>query len=104
MSLHVAEANLNERLLAIAQANANLLLLDIGLLIRRHGEQSLLSDAFWYLGRIRYSNLMFRLLAMMIHKAVAAYAHRSKKVLVLDLDKTLWRSPGRDWPGRGNPF
>jgi FkbH-like protein len=90
MSLHVAEAKLNERLIAIAQANANLLLLDIGLLIRRYGEQSLLSDAFWYLGRIRYSNLMFRSLATMIHQAVAAYVHRSKKVLVLDLDHTLW--------------
>lgn len=83
MSLHVAEAKLNERLIAITQANANLLLLDIGLLIRRHGEQSLLSDAFWYLGRFRYSNLMFRSLATMIQQAVAAYAPRSKKVLAM---------------------
>jgi len=90
LSLRAAEARLNERLIAIARANPNLLLVDTELLFRRHGEDSLLSDSFWYFGRIRYSNQMFRSLASMLHRAADAYANRSRKVLVLDLDNTLW--------------
>ncbi len=90
LSLRAAEARLNERLIAIARANPNLLLVDIELLFRRYGEDTLLSDSFWYLGRIRYSNQMFRSMAAVIHQLADAYANRSRKVLVLDLDNTLW--------------
>jgi len=90
LSLRAVEATLNERLIAIARANPNLLLVDTELLFRRYGEDTLLSDAFWYLGRIRYSNQMFRSMATLIHQAVDAYANRGRKVLILDLDNTLW--------------
>lgn len=90
LSLKQYEVRLNERLIAIARTNRNLLLVDIELLFKRHGEAALLSSSFWYLGRIRYSNLMFRSLATMLQQAMDAYTHRSKKVLVLDLDNTLW--------------
>jgi FkbH-like protein len=89
-SLRAIEIKLNDRLIAIAKANPNLLLIDTEMLFRRHGEEALLSPAFWYAGRIRYSNPMFRSLATTIHQAVDAYANRSRKVLVLDLDNTLW--------------
>ena len=68
----------------------NLLLLDLDLLFRRHGEDALLSDAFWYTARIRYTARMFELLAETIRQAIDAHAQRCKKVLVLDLDDTLW--------------
>jgi FkbH-like protein len=90
LSLRSAELRLNERMIAIARSHLNLLLLDTDLLIRKHGEESSRSDAFWYLGRIPYSNLMFKSLATAIQQASAAYANRGKKVLVLDLDNTLW--------------
>jgi FkbH-like protein len=90
LSLRATEARLNERLIAIARANPNLLLLDTELLFRRYGENALLSDAFWYFGRIRYTNQMFRSMATMVRQAVDAYANRAKKVLILDLDNTLW--------------
>jgi len=89
-SLRTAEIRLNERLIAIARSNRNLLLVDTELLFRRHGEDKLVSRAFWYLGRIRYSNQMFRSLATLVHQAADAYANRSRKVLILDLDNTLW--------------
>ncbi|HUB00955.1 MAG TPA: HAD-IIIC family phosphatase [Terracidiphilus sp.] len=89
-SLRAAEARLNERLIAIARIYPNLLLIDTELLFRRYGEDTLLSDSFWYLGRIRYSNQYFRSLASFIHQACDAFASRSRKVLVLDLDNTLW--------------
>jgi FkbH-like protein len=89
-SLRAVELRLNERLVAIARTHPNLLLLDIESLVRRHGEDALLADSFWYLGRIRYSNLMFRSLALKLYQIADAYGNRSRKVLIMDLDNTLW--------------
>jgi FkbH-like protein len=90
LSIRAIESRLNDRLLEIARAKRNLLLIDIELLLRRHGEDNLLSESVWYLGRIRYSNRMFRVLATTLHQAFEAYANRAKKVIILDLDNTLW--------------
>jgi FkbH-like protein len=89
-SLRAREADLNAKLVAIAKTHPNLLLLDLDLLFRRHGEDALLSDAFWYTARIRHTARMFELLAATIRQATDAHAQRCKKVLVLDLDDTLW--------------
>jgi len=89
-SLKAAEAALNARLAAIARARPNLLVFDIELLFRRHGEDALVSTAFWYAARIRYSGRMFELLGQTIRRALDAHAQKSRKVLVLDLDNTLW--------------
>ncbi len=89
-SLRARQADLNTKLVAIAKSRPNLLLLDLDPLIRRHGEDVLISNAFWYTARIRYSARMFELLADTIRQAINAHAQRCKKVLVLDLDDTLW--------------
>ena len=49
-SLRSTEYRLNERLISIAHTCPNLLLLDIELIFRQHGEDALLSAPFWYLG------------------------------------------------------
>jgi FkbH-like protein len=90
LSVRATESRLNDRLVGIARAKRNLLLIDIELLFRRYGEDNLLSDSVWYIGRIRYSNRMFRALATTLHQAIDAYANRAKKVIILDLDDTLW--------------
>jgi len=89
-SIRAREAALNERLIAAARTTANLLLIDLDVIMRRHGEAALLSPTFWYAGRIRYTRQMFRALATTIAQAFDAYASRARKVLVLDLDNTLW--------------
>jgi predicted enzyme involved in methoxymalonyl-ACP biosynthesis len=89
-SLRAFEAALNARLVAIAKARPNLLVFDIELLFRRHGEDTLVSNAFWYAARIRYTGRMFEALAETIRHAIDAHAQKSRKVLVLDLDNTLW--------------
>ena len=89
-SLKAREAQLNAQLTAIAGAHPNLLVLDLDLLFRRHGEDALVSNAFWYAARIRYTARMFELLAETIKRAINAHGQRCKKVLVLDLDDTLW--------------
>jgi FkbH-like protein len=89
-SLKACEANFNARLISIARNHPNLVLFDLDLLFRRHGEAALLSNAFWYTARIRYTARMFELIAETIRRAIDAHAQRCKKVLVLDLDDTLW--------------
>ena len=110
-SLKNTEAQFNASWPPIARTRANLLVLDIELLFRRHGEESLVSNAFWYVGRIRYTAKMFDLLGQAIKQALNAHAQKSRKVLVLDLDNTLWGgivgevgalgiALGEDGPGR----
>lgn len=89
-SLRARQADLNAKLVAVARSRPNLLLLDLDPLMRRHGEDALISSAFWYTARIRYSARMFELLAQTLRQAINAHAQRCKKVLVLDLDDTLW--------------
>jgi FkbH-like protein len=110
-SLKKLEVRLNAKLAAIARARVNLLVFDIEVLFRRHGEDALVSNAFWYVGRIRYTAKMFDLLGQTIKRALNAHAQRSRKVLVVDLDNTLWGGIvgevgalgivlGEDGPGR----
>jgi FkbH-like protein len=89
-SLRGRQEHLNAKLVAVAKSRPNLLLIDLDPLIRRHGEDALFSNAFWYTARIRYSARMFDLLAETIRQGLNAHAQRCKKVLVLDLDDTLW--------------
>lgn len=89
-SLKTCEADLNRKLVSIAKNHPNLLLLDLELLFRRYGEDALISDAFWYTARIRYTARMFDLVAATVRQALDAHAQRCKKVLLLDLDDTLW--------------
>jgi FkbH-like protein len=89
-SVKEIEASLNAHLRAIAKTHPNLLAFDMELLFRRHGEDALISNALWYAGRIRYTGRMFELLAETIRRALAAHAQKSRKVLILDLDDTLW--------------
>jgi FkbH-like protein len=110
-SLKKLEVRLNAKLTDIARTRVNLLVFDIEVLFRRHGEDALVSNAFWYVGRIRYTAKMFDLLGQTIKRALNAYAQRSRKVLVVDLDNTLWGGIvgevgalgivlGEDGPGR----
>jgi FkbH-like protein len=89
-SLKTLESSLNARLVELGRAHTNLLLLDLELIFRRYGEDALISPAFWYAGRIRWTPLMFRALADALRQALAAYGNKARKVLVLDLDNTLW--------------
>ncbi|HET7849013.1 MAG TPA: HAD-IIIC family phosphatase [Pseudolabrys sp.] len=89
-SIKSLEAALNQRLIAIAKEHSNLVIFDMELLFRRHGEDALISNALWYAGRIRYTARMFELLGGVIRGALAAHAQQSRKVLILDLDNTLW--------------
>src|SRR5436190_14275485 len=67
-----------------------LVMLDLQLLLEDASRRALISDTYWYLGRIRFSKLGFELLGRELEHLLTGLLNRSRKVLVLDLDNTLW--------------
>ena len=85
------EDKLNNQLKKAVQGLANVLILDMGQrILRCHGWDGITDPKFWYLGRIPYSHKGFEAMAREITQLVRAHRGQSKKVLVLDLDNTLW--------------
>ena len=90
---------LNQELRALSNQVTNLALLNPQMITLQHGTKQLLNPNFWYAGRIRYSNLMFKELSRAYRLLYLGYQSRAKKVLVLDLDNTLWGGVlGEDGP------
>jgi FkbH-like protein len=87
---HVIESGLNDALESVASTNDNIVIFDFNRLIRLYGHQALFDDKYWYLGRIRHSNQGFKVLAGELKNVLACLSGPSKKVLIVDLDNTLW--------------
>ena len=81
---------INQKLTLLAKEYNNLVILDFKKLIHLHGYKNLVDYKFWYLGRIRYSNLGFKHIASEFMNICNAYNGNISKVLILDLDNTLW--------------
>ncbi len=84
------EEALNRRLAEVLRDLPNALVLDIKPLLLARGFDQILAPRFWYLGRIPYTHTGFELLSRALTQALAAHKGQQKKVLVLDLDNTLW--------------
>lgn len=78
------------RVAALAADQPNVAMLDLQLLLEDAGRRALISDSYWYLGRIRFSKLGFELFGRELEHLLTGLLNRSRKVLVLDLDNTLW--------------
>lgn len=59
-------------------------------LLNLYGYKNIFDDKFWYLGKIKLSQPGFKWLSSELHHFLNALTGKSKKVLVLDLDNTLW--------------
>ena len=84
------ERELNDALSVFASENVSVFILDFNRLIRFYGYKNLFDDKFWYLGRIKLSNQGFIVLAQELKNAISCLQGKSKKMLVVDLDNTLW--------------
>jgi len=80
----------NTRLQELSLSASNVYYLDFPAIVSYYGIQALYDNKFWYLGRIKYTNLAFKQLASSTKSLVCAVKGKTKKVLVLDLDNTLW--------------
>ena len=74
----------------VATANANVIIFDVKLVFDKYGREKLTSSTFWYAGRIPYTTLWFEECGRYVAGLLDAYAGRTRKVLVCDLDGTLW--------------
>lgn len=79
-----------ERLEACCQKNKNVHIFPIRNLIETLGEENAFSLKTWYLGKIPYSMEAHKRLSDAIIHMVECATRVPKKVLVLDLDNTLW--------------
>ena len=71
-------------------AHTNVHVLRLGNAINKAGKSVVFSDKLWYIGKIPYSNEGSKIIANEIEKALVLLNKTPKKVLVLDLDNTLW--------------
>lgn len=77
-----------ERLL---RKHSNLHLFPYGDVIRRLGEEKAFSPKMWYMGKILHSSDCMKALKEEVLKSINTLKRVPKKVLLLDLDNTLWK-------------
>ena len=58
--------------------------------IAKIGKKKVFSDKMWYMGKIPFTNEGCTLISEVIEKQIRLLTKTTKKVLVLDLDNTLW--------------
>ncbi len=79
-----------KRLELCVEEHANVRIFRYRRLIEKMGETESFSLKMWYMGKILHSMNMLRLLSDEIKKQIAISERVPKKVLILDLDNTLW--------------
>lgn len=85
----LALARMNVWLAEALEAIPNAFLLDAGRWTARHGEQAW-DDRLWYLAKIPYTASVFADAALAIREAIRGVLGGSRKLVILDLDDTLW--------------
>jgi len=84
------QVKLNIGLMEFQKKSTGFFIFDFNRLISLHGYNQLFNDKFWYLGRIKLSNAGFRIMAAELINVINCLEGKTKKVLVVDLDNTLW--------------
>ena len=95
----IIEGKWHERIELLAQQKNNLAILDLKEIITSVGTDKFYSAKLWYMGSIPYSMQGIRILSNEIQSFTKRFEGVRKKVLVLDLDNTLWGGViGEDGP------
>jgi FkbH-like protein len=77
----------NQKIFELKNKYSNLLLLDFYNLCKNSQIYDL---KYWYLARIKFNSTFFEKLAKELELLIKTYKYGSKKVLILDMDNTLW--------------
>ena len=80
----------NQRLRRLAETNQHVKLVDYAGFVAHYGQQTVLDDRLWHLGRMRLSRAGLGHLAALYARYLSALLLPRRKCLVLDLDNTLW--------------
>ena len=84
------EADWLRFLQSLMEEHANLCLLELADLITEYGRKTVYSDKMWYLSSMPYSRDGLNLVSQEIERGLRAAFTSRKKLIVLDLDNTLW--------------
>ncbi len=79
-----------ERLVLMTETYPGLYILEFEKLVQEYGRQFLNDAKYWYLGRIRYSMFGIEKISQELQRLHKAIQGDTQKVLILDLDNTLW--------------
>lgn len=99
LSLQILEQLYNQFLLELVNKNENVRVFPYAKLVRTIGENAAFSFKMWYLGKILHSNEFQNILSQQVEESIVREQRTAKKVLVLDLDNTLWGGLAGDYPG-----
>jgi FkbH-like protein len=91
-SKRLMATKLNLSLAELVQQLPNVHLLDLEMLAVRYGIEKMVDPRFYYLAKMDYSAFGIQKIAEQLSAALAAISGKRRKVLVLDLDNTLWGS------------
>ena len=80
----------NNKLKQLKSDFSNALVLDWERIVLNEGINNLFDPKFWYLVRMKLNNKAFKLLSDEFSNLINSYKGKTKKVLILDLDNTLW--------------
>ena len=70
--------------------NKKIIIVDFEGFVARHGHENIYDDRLWYLARMKFDKEILELLATMYRDYICAFLERNKKIIVLDLDNTLY--------------
>lgn len=84
------EGTFRSLLMAFCEKHANVYVLPFHKLVMEAGEAAAYSELTWYMGKIPYSQAMQKSMCELMRERVRILESVPKKVLVLDLDNTLW--------------
>ena len=81
----------NTNLYNMIKCHSNVRVFPFNSVIRKLGENNAFSAIMWYMGKILYSSTLQKALADEILHMIELEVRQPKKVLIVDLDNTLWR-------------
>jgi FkbH-like protein len=92
-------ARMNERLAERLAGSANVFMMDAERWLRAGPQPS--SPKLWYAAKVPYANAVFQQSASDLATALTAIEGRSRRIVILDLDNTLWGGVVGEngWPG-----
>jgi len=86
----VVELLANTELWELQKGLKNMVIVNWHSMVNRYGYNRLYDSRYWYLGRIKLSGEGLSRLAYLYSGYIKAIKGKTKKVLLLDLDNTLW--------------
>tara|TARA_Y100000031_G_scaffold153761_1_gene199728 strand:+ start:248 stop:1891 length:1644 start_codon:yes stop_codon:yes gene_type:complete len=89
-SLSMIKNHINDKIKQFGSDYINIIILDWERIVNQFGFENLYDEKFFYIGRIKYSDNGFSKFHNEINNLKSAFLKNIKKIIVLDLDNTLW--------------